>query len=525
MWLALFAVLLAPFFAVAQTTLGSLEGYVKNALTGAPVRKAQVSLTGAESDQVIGKVLSDTNGRFRFTGVPAGQYRLQVERSGFLPSTYGAQASNRRGKLISLAAGEARKDLALALELPAVISGRVWDENGEPLPGISIQALRQDYQTGQPRLTAVAAVTSNDLGEYRLYGLPKGKYFLSTGQSAILPPSLPEQIYPATFYPGSTDVLSATPIRVSAGSEARDLDFRLYKAASVALRGTVETASSAASLHSLQVILMREDGLLNIRQNGGNAAAAQFQFPRLASGKYLLTAWLPSAESLLYAQQEVDMGSVDINDVTLSLRPALQLSGQIVFSGSAPAEFPSKITVRLSQGNAPFPLPVASVKPDHSFSLSNLIPGSWQLSVSPLPPGAYLQSVSLGQREVSLDNVLLSSDTETPLRIMIGTEGATVSGSVRTLSEGSTEEATVLLYPVNRHLGLPRILTAKVGQNGQYQFTGIAPGRYRLVASEDIPQESLYDPDFAALLEGKSEVIDIAAQARITKNLTTLPLL
>jgi hypothetical protein len=59
-----------------------------------------------------------------------------------------------------------------------IISGRVLDEDGEPLPWAQVSALREVYFRGKRKLSLEALVPTNDLGEYRLFGLKPGRYFV-----------------------------------------------------------------------------------------------------------------------------------------------------------------------------------------------------------------------------------------------------------------------------------------------------------------------------------------------------------
>src|SRR5580692_8468978 len=61
---------------------GSIEGHVFNSVTGAPVRKASVTLKASQL-QVWLTADSDANGRFEFTSLPSGAYKLSAIHSGF----------------------------------------------------------------------------------------------------------------------------------------------------------------------------------------------------------------------------------------------------------------------------------------------------------------------------------------------------------------------------------------------------------------------------------------------------------
>src|ERR1700730_10311694 len=62
---------------------GSIGGHVFDSVTGAPIRKASVSLMGYQA-QVWLTADTDAQGRFEFTALPAGTYNASAKHSGFL---------------------------------------------------------------------------------------------------------------------------------------------------------------------------------------------------------------------------------------------------------------------------------------------------------------------------------------------------------------------------------------------------------------------------------------------------------
>src|SRR2546428_13536750 len=64
--------------------------------------------------------------------------------------------------------------------MPAgTLTGRVFDRDGEPLANVSVEALKYSYQEGQRVMNVVQTARTNDLGEYRLFWLQPGQYFVS----------------------------------------------------------------------------------------------------------------------------------------------------------------------------------------------------------------------------------------------------------------------------------------------------------------------------------------------------------
>jgi hypothetical protein len=175
----------ALFSQTKPEDLCTVEGQVLNLATGAPVRKAEVVLHGIEPPAastavpVTYSTVTDACGNFAINGIEPGKYRLSASRTGFVPTQYGARGLSRRGTTLSLQPGKHLKDLAVRLTPHAVIAGRVVDEKREPIVLGQVQAMTYSFRAGKKELAASQTVHTNDLGEYRIYGLSPGKYYVT----------------------------------------------------------------------------------------------------------------------------------------------------------------------------------------------------------------------------------------------------------------------------------------------------------------------------------------------------------
>ena len=157
-----------------------VSGMVTKMADSAALRKAHLSLTSLDDpNRVIGAV-TDADGRFALRGIDPGPYRLSVSRIGFVTEEYGQRKPNTPGAVLTLRPGQELRDLIFRLIPAGVISGRIFDDDGEPLPSVMVEAFRQVYSEGKRSRTTARRVETNDLGEYRLYGLPPGRYFVSS---------------------------------------------------------------------------------------------------------------------------------------------------------------------------------------------------------------------------------------------------------------------------------------------------------------------------------------------------------
>ena len=203
----------AAFGQAQAPAKGSIEGQAVNAKTGAPLKKASVRLTmivppsnGPAGVRMQGPnmrtVDTDEAGRFSFTGLDAGKYRLSADRQGFLHQNYGERKYSGGGTPVLVAEGQNVKSLLFRMNPQGVITGKVLDEDGEPLANVQVRASRYMYLGGKRQWTQAATANSSDIGEYRLADLQPGRYLISTN---------PRNVRVNVLFQANNEPVSAAP--------------------------------------------------------------------------------------------------------------------------------------------------------------------------------------------------------------------------------------------------------------------------------------------------------------------------
>ena len=258
---------------------GSITGQVANAATGEPLRKATLSLRPQGRGGSPATATSDNAGNFKFPTVDPGTYTVTADRTGFVPGAYGEDRVGGQAKAFEVATGKTTTNIQIKLTPHSVITGRVYDQDGDPVQGAQVAVMRYSYPRGQRQLNTVAQATTNDIGEFRAAGLAPGRYYISAtgelaalqgfianliggpggpggpgaakgGRGAILDQLLgrfeqnPED-YVTTYYPRSIEASGATPLDLVPGSELRGIDIGLLKARKYAVAGVVEGLPAA----------------------------------------------------------------------------------------------------------------------------------------------------------------------------------------------------------------------------------------------------------------------------------------
>ena len=206
----------------AQKRTARIRGLVVAADSGKPIRRAQVRLNSATAGSWA--ATTDANGAFEFSSLPAARYALTAAKAGFVTIALGQKNPSDPGRpTFELRDGQAKDDAQIALPRGGVVAGRVVDEFGDPVVDATVQAFQSEYMQGIRRILALRGVTSNDIGQFRLYGLAPGKYYIAATLRAsdtfppVDPSTPPTEVmrggsgFAPTFFPGTAVAADAQP--------------------------------------------------------------------------------------------------------------------------------------------------------------------------------------------------------------------------------------------------------------------------------------------------------------------------
>jgi len=217
----------------------ALEGIVVNRVTGQPVRKARLTLSPVnppdssdnqrqdQSPLPPAVVSTDAQGKFAFVDLEPGAYRLAARHDNYSDQQYGARKPGQLAEPIVLAPGTQKTDLEIRLAPYATISGRIRDEDGDPMQQVPVVVMAYQYTNSGRRLTERRTANSNDLGEYRIFNLAPGKYYLRVRPAPMR--GLREDSFIAVYYPNSPDPSEAAPLELTPGRQLTSVDFTLRR--------------------------------------------------------------------------------------------------------------------------------------------------------------------------------------------------------------------------------------------------------------------------------------------------------
>ena len=512
-----------------------LTGRTANLFTGEPLRKVNVHLTkmgnqrGGTQQGYVG--LSDAQGYFRFEGVTAGSYSLRGDRPGFLVTNYGAKGPNQAGILITLQPGQEMTDLNLGLLPQAVITGRVVDEDGDPLSGIQVQGMRQSWFRGKSRVMPAGNAFTNDLGEFRIGSLLPGKYFISAqppgrvmGESeAPAIPGTPELHQVRTFFPESINEDTAAQVTVAAGQTASGTDIHLQRIRTFHVRGKIAGGAGRSEADQFQVHLTAREQFGMMFGIGGQQilkADSSFEISGVPPGAYYLNVSnFRNGSVLTMARQPIDVSGSDINDLVVPLVAAGSIRGHISVEGDGPSnpEFHPRIYLLSEEGM--MAAPAAKLADDGTFSIENIGPGKYYPQITGTPNGAYLHSVRLGQQEALGRELDFSNGGSGELEIVFRYGVAQVTGTI----QPSTPDLMVVLVPASLNADGSGITTGRVDQTGAFTMKNVTPGRYLAYALEQVDINQLQNPDVLKQLASRGVEVELKEKDNKQIQLTPVP--
>lgn len=541
-----------------KTGTGRITGRVLSAETGAPVRRAQVRITAPEVG--VKTSLTDADGRFEFKDLPAGRFSINASKSGYVNVGYGQTRPFESARPIELADKQVLDKIDITMPRGGVISGRIVDEFGEPLADALVSAMRQTWANGRRRLTPSGRTSqTNDLGQFRMYGLPPGEYYVSAtlrNTDMMLDPatilggavsgasgSTPSAGYAPTYYPGTTVAGSAQRVTVAIGQEAQNTDFALTPVRLARITGTVMTSEgkpleggmvTAAPMNRSGEIALTVMGTAT----GRTSKDGTFTINSVSPGDYVLTVRTlrinisegGGGDTMMFrtmiggegtdaetAALPISIGGEDLSNVIVVTSKGSTASGKITFEGTS--QPPSMTGIRITAASADLDSPTpggggAAAKADGTFEVKGLS-GRRLIRAANLPPGWTLKSVRLNGEDVTDAGVEFKTGQDLAgLEIVATSKLTEVSGAATATNGTPLKDYTVVLFSDDSQLwNLPStrwVMGARPNQEGRFRIRNMPAGTYHIVAVDYIEQGAWGDPELLERLKLRAKRITIS---------------
>jgi hypothetical protein len=495
-----------------------LEGQVLNSVTNEPVRKARLTLRMNVAATTTYSATSDAMGKFEFANVDPGDYQLSIRHDGFADLVLGARNAARKNPIL-LAASDRKNDFLVRLVPHGTISGSVLDEDGDPIRNMTVAAMTYLYTNNGRELQVIRSANSNDLGEYRIFDLPPGKYFLKVGHQGIRLLDNPEGAddYGSVFYPSSPQVSGAIVQEVTPGAHLHNLNFNVRKVHYATVRGRVVAPPTAADVF-VRMSIVSEDGTSSTSRDV-KGKDFQFEFIGVAPGPVHLTGSYLLNGRPYSTYLPIEVGGSDIDGIELRPLPPTVVSGQVRVAGTNAIQGSRLVLQLRAQGIGVFN---ALVQEDGTFTAVNLPPAAYPLYIDGMPKGLYIKSIHLGTTEITDTTLDLTAGVppRTELSILLGADGGQISGVVTNENVEPCDGVTVTLIPTGARNSRLFYKFVTTDASGKFTITGIAPGTYRLLAWDKVDNnEVMFDPDFLRPYESAAQTVEIVANDKKTLDL------
>jgi protocatechuate 3,4-dioxygenase beta subunit len=512
-----------------------VSGRVVAADDGSPLKSAVIVLSLYHSlpQRQSYTIASDSDGRFSIKDVPPGVYGFIASREGFVDQEY-QENGNGGGAVLSLTAADRISDVLFRMTRTAVVAGRVTNEDGEAISDVNVVALRgpspeeiDDDPSAAKRLSTVAGAMTDDRGQYRIFGLKPGEYYVRAIDSIEPNGSLPipqsfwylrnlGSAYAPVYYPGVLQANQAQAVSVRAGEEGQ-ADVSMQRIKTVQVAGHVIGPNGPARNTWVQLQQIGGDDS-SVNRDSPTDEKGNFRLKGIPPGSYLITADQQIVEdtvSEMHGRQKIEVGSENIDSVIVTLG-GVNIQGHLTILRAGTPAFDRFGVALFATDEGEQIGEHGRVKKDGTFEIASLSNGNYALRVWGIGSDWYVKSARFGPEDILEKGLQIEGSMAGRLEVVISFETAQLEGSADT-GDGPAIGAHVRVVPepetaYNRSL----LRTVSTDQTGHFSLTGLAPGTYRVLAR-------CTNASTGGILRSEPQIITLSEHEHKTVQLTIKP--
>lgn len=501
------------------TSAAMLSGTVTDD-TGAPVAHARVTLanSGGTVRLIAG---ADDAGRFAFAGLPAGQFALRASQTGYLDG-YARTQPDGKGALIAL--GDAQQlTVALRLSRAAHISGRLLDEDGAPIPGLTARAYRytNNGSSRQPSLVVASTAVSDRDGKYRLSGLASGDYVISSNRATPgdglrrIDSAGNERalIFLESYYPGTARPADATVVSVATGDDRTGVDVVLKPTPASSITGTARMADG--SLPTAISVELRDAAAPGepTRYRSASGAGGRFIVGAVPAGRYdVIARGMTATGDRGVGASSFGMGSVTTDgtrteDVIITLVPGGRVTGRLSFDAHT-QERPANaqmlaLSLRAVPGSSPFAQSTSAqivMQTDGTalVTWSNVPPGQYLIGASSVRSVWQVKSATMAAKDVLDQSIEVRSGAElADVTVVLTDLQSPLTGVVQDKDQRPAANRLVAIFAVDQKFwitGSRRLTLVRTAADGRFTISTLPPGDYFVAALDGSQAPALDSP-------------------------------
>jgi Carboxypeptidase regulatory-like domain len=538
----------------AQGGSGKISGIVIQAGTAMPIDGVQIVLSpvtpvpGQPLNQV--GAFTDQFGRFAVEDVPPGRYRIQWTRPGYFtppvgtpgPDTsiiqslkaqlgisalYIASPPAATSVTVELAAQEHLAGFVFTLIPGGVISGRVFDPMGNPLVSASLTALTLSYEDGRKVLRPGTSTTSDDRGNFRLFGLRPGEYYVRAEHRASA--AVTSEIVRA-YFPGVLGLGDAAPIVVNESGESPGANFSIPNGGTAKVSGTVNGPANMPrsnvqfSLFPIGPDHLEDPATFSIPNTASaeNRAVGEFEIRGVSPGRHTLVAFVSdNVRQRSYSGSiTLDIGTGDYRNVSIEMHPATDLPGRLMLEDGSPVR--QAISLR-ARGTLVAPLMNSiNVNTDGTFTISQVPEARY--SITQNASDSCIVDIHQGGKSVYDEGFIGGMGAE-PIEVVLSKQCGSVQVQILDDRKQPIPNAFVSLVPAAEHRSnvlLYRRSIFDVAGSRYPPINSIPPGEYKMFAWDNIPPNAELNAAFLARFEDRGVPVTVRRGESLTVQLSLI---
>lgn len=422
----------------------------KEAVRGARIKVKQIGATRLAAD-----IESGSDGRFlAAVEPPPGEYRIDIIKANYTDVSLWAR--------LPLTA-----PMDIRLTRLGSIAGRVTDVAGQPLGGAQVVPMIA-LEAGQFRPWRDGGRTVVDsTGKYRVHSLPPGRYGLAITWASMSGAEAQNRPTGAYLYPNNTHPLV---FQITSGTSISGIDFTFPTQADYSISGRVIGVSNGAE-YSVALILREQPSLAVVMKRTENDGI--FRFDRVAPGSYELRAAGPSdgyagwgatlTAKPRFGQRPVEVGGQNLTGVDVVLEAGRTVRVSLEAPPDCRGTTGATIWLEPLENWGALIYRTVQLPLERPIEVNHLAPVRYSAKVEKAPDGCY-----------ATGPVVVDARAGVPVRIAVAR-----GGSVRGRVEGAA--TMVSLASVDDPA---QVEQAAALDQGEFTFTGLRPGRYRLRAED-----------------------------------------
>jgi len=519
---------------VDATGTARITGRITDA-AGRPLPRVEVR--AGPNPQVEGRTtLTDSEGRYEIVNLPSGTYTIVATKANYVRTSWGEQRPEGPGKRISLADGQKLDRVDVRMEHTGVITGKIVDEFGDPVTDVFVSAQRYQYVQGTRRLMNSRGGPTNDIGEFRIYGLTPGQYFISATLRNLQmnADSSDRSGYASTFYPGTGNIAEAQRMTIAPGQTINSINLTLLPIRTASVSGTVFDVEGRPVENGMVAVTPQSPtgagGTMGAPLRGGG----RFTISGLAPGDYFIRAGGGGPDASIV---DVSVNGGDVSGVEINLAKPSTIRGRIVFTKSANGSDAPKPTAYDLGAVREWALGQqvrnpSKIKDDGTFEIS-LMAGHVQLRAAPVggggangPPPWRINRILYNDIDVGdagID-VALNSTVEN-IVVEMTNNSSEVTGKVTDADGNLVRDVYVVVFAqdqVRWTVQTRWLAVARPGLDDLFHARVLA-GDYYAIAMSDVEANAWTDSDFLALAREHATKFSVGDNERRSLDLVVSP--